>query len=376
MSQSIVTRKTPQTENPRDAAERAPVIVAAQTIECQAFTVCYALKQQGVNADLWALPGATDHPSGSHYREQVVKNVRRELSDDDMTAGARYQHAIAILSYRPPSPGVLHKIANLSASLTLLIPSFDERVLRRFKMTLGHLLRFRHVYRKRPRLLAYDDPRRLDSLSLLFRRDVLGVDVHHKFLVDESMREAIYAPDWDPDGPRPSRLNFLGNEQPAERSHILQDVESSLGGMGINVAPDIKSICPWFRINSNSGHLSGQDYLDVLTRSDFTLCPPGYSSWSHRAIEAMTRGSIPILCDRTRPIYGVPLVAGENCIAVVNGRWAEAVERALSLNAADLASMRRRLRAMLVQGECPLSHAAITGKIASRLTEGAPVRVG
>ena len=87
--------------------------------------------------------------------------------------------------------------------------------------------------------------------------------------------------------------------------------------------------------------------MDVLTRSDFTLCPPGYSLVTHRPMEALLRGSIPVFNVNELDLYDIGLVDGVNCITVRDNRWDTAVGQLMDLNHDKLQKMRINIRDML-----------------------------
>jgi hypothetical protein len=89
-----------------------------------------------------------------------------------------------------------------------------------------------------------------------------------------------------------------------------------------------------------------QEFLKVLTRSDFTLCPRGYSLVTHRPMEALLRGSIPVLSTDELDLYGIRLVDGENCVGVPVGRWPETLRRLACIEQREIIRMRGIIHAM------------------------------
>jgi hypothetical protein len=89
-----------------------------------------------------------------------------------------------------------------------------------------------------------------------------------------------------------------------------------------------------------------REFVDILSRSDFTLCPPGYSLITHRPIEALLRGSIPILHGDELDIYDIGLKDGVNCIAVAQGRWREAIGRCRGMDENTRITLRRNVRTL------------------------------
>jgi hypothetical protein len=184
----------------------------------------------------------------------------------------------------------------------------------------------------------------LDWLGLFRSRRVVGFDAHSKFLQDESLFNAIHARDWQSDTPRPLRANFLGSRDPAVRSRILDSVESyfmpSDAGAGQRMAWHAYS-------DAQPAALSPEAFLQVLSESDFTLSPPGYSRVTHRPVEALLRGSIPVLNADELDLYDLGLADGVNCIAVPPGGWPAAMDRIVRMSATRITGMRRNIQAML-----------------------------
>ena len=81
-------------------------------------------------------------------------------------------------------------------------------------------------------------------------------------------------------------------------------------------------------------------YIDVMSRSDFFICPPGWlMPHSHNIIEAMSVGTIPIT--NYNSYMHPPLSPDANCLAFATLREFEgAIDRALRMDAQEV----RRLR--------------------------------
>lgn len=211
--------------------------------------------------------------------------------------------------------------------------------------------------------IAYKDgPYRIDWLGLFRPRRVVGFDAHSKFLQDEKLFRALHAQDWDSNTPRPIRANFLGSRDPATRGRILDSVEdfftsATPAGVGQRMVWHAYS-------DAQPAALSGEAFLQVLTDSDFTLAPPGYSLVTHRPIEALLRGSIPVLHADELDLYDLGLVDGVNCIAVAPHGWRAAMQRIVDMSSAEVAGMRENIRAML---EEKVAYPALARDISRRL---------
>lgn len=217
------------------------------------------------------------------------------------------------------------------------------------------------------RRIAYKDgfyP--LDLFGLYRSRRVVGFDPHSKFLNDETLRGLIHAQDWSCESRRSIRINFLGSRDPDARGRILNSIE------------------PFFLTPKNPSHngyidkrmfwhvysdaepaaLSPEEFVGILSESDFTLAPLGFSLVTHRPVEALLRGSIPVLNAAELDLYDLGLVDGVNCIGVPSGEWPAAMERICDLNETQIIGMRRNIHSMLANR---VSYPALARNISARL---------
>jgi hypothetical protein len=204
----------------------------------------------------------------------------------------------------------------------------------------------RSVLRAR-RFVYVDGYRPIDLFAFLGVRRHLGIDVHSLFLLDPRLREIMFAADWEPENKRPFRLNFIGTPSPDSRVRILQELEAVLLRPGASVArtPDQAGDILWLK----GVAVPMEQFCQFLTDSDYTLCPPGYIRVTHRVVEALLRGSIPILHADELVLYDLGLETGKNCIAVPAGHWGEAVAAALDTDMATVAQMRAAILNMREQ---------------------------
>lgn len=189
-----------------------------------------------------------------------------------------------------------------------------------------------------------------DFYRLAKRRDVIGFDVHSQFLHEEHAYRAIHASDWDADVPRPILVNFLGSSDPEIRSAVLDSVRSfflARGASGNTEGHETRP-CFWHEYpDAKPVGLAPMKFLEVLSTSDFTLCPPGYSLVTHRPMEALLRGSIPVLHADELDLYDIGLADGVNCIAVARDQWRATLDRLGAFELAELVAMRRNIHGML-----------------------------
>jgi len=148
--------------------------------------------------------------------------------------------------------------------------------------------------------------------------------------------------------PRTFRLGFLGNKQPPRRAVQLAQCRQAIDEAGITVvgpkleSSDSKNQAVWVEYGEGSTGPSGLDpskYLRVLTEMDFCISPPGWGWYTHRTVEAIVRGSIPILAGPN--VHNLGLRDGENCIVVDNNDWLGATRRALAIPQAEVMQLRR-----------------------------------
>jgi hypothetical protein len=198
------------------------------------------------------------------------------------------------------------------------------------------------------RVLYKDGFYSCDLLGLFKSRRAVGFDAHSQFIHDDELFRAMHARDWDPNARRPILANFLGSQDPEIRKRVLDSVRplfQSKGGSQSPIASN-KSM-RWHEYSDAAAiGLDPLEFVQVLSNSDFTLCPRGYSLVTHRPIEALLRGSIPVLCEDELDLYGVELKDADNCIGVQDGRWRQTVERLAQIQEPEIERMRARIHAM------------------------------
>ncbi len=199
-----------------------------------------------------------------------------------------------------------------------------------------------------------------------------GHFVHPMFLRDPLLRRDMFGREWLPGTARPIRLAFAGNPQPAGRTRILEPIARLLSRQpGIRISKDYREFSAetcllhnrlaqkplavlWLaaapaaggRSKADSESIPLSDWPRILQMCDFSLCPPGYEKKTHRVVESLLHGAIPILdCPEE---YDIGLRDGENCIAVAGDDWTSAVKRSFDLNFERIRSMRERVRSIAV----------------------------
>ena len=192
------------------------------------------------------------------------------------------------------------------------------------------------------------EPHWLDLRFGLQRRIRYARTVHPQYLSQPAFRAAMFGP-VEP-APRRFRVAFMGNRQPPERAARLEAMMRALTSdprVGIvREYPsarrgDLEAMWLEYGTADTASGLDPVTYTRALGDSDFCLSPQGWSRWTHRTMEALARGTIPVIEDAS--LYALDLRDGENCILVAREDWAAALRRCLDMSAEQIAGMRQRV---------------------------------
>jgi hypothetical protein len=219
------------------------------------------------------------------------------------------------------------------------------------KIQLGECRWYGRWLRKVGRVAYKDGFYPVDLMGLFGSRRVVGFDAHSKFLGDRSLFDVLHARDWESETPRSVRANFLGSRDPQARSRILGSVEDFFlksDGACTRAAAGQRMVWHVYS-DAQPAALGPEGFLGVLSDSDFTLAPLGYSLVTHRPVEALLRGSIPVLDAAELDLYDLGLVDGVNCIAVQKGGWRAAMQRIVTMSEDQIVAMRRSIQSMLAE---------------------------
>lgn len=194
----------------------------------------------------------------------------------------------------------------------------------------------------------------LDFYSAIGQRELIGIDVHSNFLENQELYQELFAFQWQPKTSRKYKLNFIGNRNPNWRTEIINQIKHELEKQKISVltATELEanfSNILWIEYGDDPGEKRGvspQQYIKCLLNSDFTLSPPGYSRLTHRLVEALVLGSIPVLHEDELEIYDLSLKDHYNCIAVKNRNWIEAIQKIMGMKQGKIEEMRHNILAM------------------------------
>jgi hypothetical protein len=319
-------------------------------VDSLTYTVAKALSHGGHSVSVWVV--ATDQDYGLSegiYRALLETPQVRVVERDEARLPAAIDRLI-VQSHPRPDQSIRDAAILARRARRITVISAGDR-----NRSPGDALKLQWLEARRlwphlgrvDRILYKDGFHRRDLYAPLKRRANLGFDVHSQFLHSEELFRMIHAQDWDPAANRPILVNFLGCSDPDVRARMLDEIRPLVRGNDGEPAGELRKPTFWHEYtNASPIGLDPREFLTILTRSDFTLCPRGYSLVTHRPIEALLRGSIPVLSGREIDLYGIDLADGENCIAVADGRWPDAIRELARIDEHRLARMRGTVRAM------------------------------
>lgn len=195
-----------------------------------------------------------------------------------------------------------------------------------------------------------------------------GYFVHPKFVREPTLRSEMFDQAWDAEVIRPVRLVFSGNPQPAFRMELVREI-----GRYLERRLDVEVLGHHSQMEVGPGRSSGEpkalwmvrepvqdpdwfhrsdvippvEWPAVMRRCDFAFCPPGFERKTHRVIESLLQGVVPILdCPEE---YDLGLADGQNCIVAKKGQWRVAVKRALELSQSEIVALRKAVGQIAVR---------------------------
>lgn len=317
-----------------------------------AYTIAKALTFIGHQVQVWVADPERHNSAGWGTPQRIAAVPGASVVTD--AAAHPQKHVDHLIVQGHPVllryASLLDRLAEPSARLTLISAGDRNRPLRQALRLQWRERRWLGRWFGKVQRIAYKDGYyNVDLLGLLRSRRVVGFDPHSKFLQDATLFQAIHATDWDSDVRRLLRANFLGSRDPEIRRQILESVEGWFVPVAAERGEGHRNKRSVWHVYSDAqpAALSPQEFLRVLSDSDFTLAPPGYSLVTHRPLEAMLRGSIPVLNASELDLYDLGLTDGVNCIAVRPGRWPAAMERITAMSEAEVVRMRGNIRSML-----------------------------
>jgi hypothetical protein len=203
------------------------------------------------------------------------------------------------------------------------------------KRRVGYLWRsWPHSVTAKTAIFFGDRRQSLDTLPPAFqKRTFYAPYIHPQLFADEALSQ-IFA-DFCVMDCRRHPIGFMGNKNPRERSIALAECRRAIDHAGAQSF--------WIEYGDDEHHnaLTPEQFISALGQMDFCLCPAGWSGWTHRVVESLCRGAIPILPDPH--LYGLGLRDSVNCISVKGGNWYGSVKNALSMPVHKLQEMRRNV---------------------------------
>lgn len=333
------------------------------------YTVCRALRECGHEVSVWVV----DPEFGARRNDNIQNRLAttagvRIVGRDAGRVPATIDRLIVQTFPRPAEAlGDVRLMASRASAVTLISAGDRSRPFGQALRTQWLEARsFGALLPRVDRVLYKDGFHRLDLFGPFRARQAVGFDAHSHFLHSREGFEAIHARDWSLRGERPYLASFLGSRDPTSRTAVLNGIRHLFClPSGEPRVPQPGKRMFWHEYSdAEPAPLPPTEFVAVLTRSDFTLCPRGYSLVTHRPIEALLRGSIPVLDADDLDLYGVDLINGENCVAVAPGRWPEAIERLARMRKGEILRMRENVRALR---DAQLDYGSIARGICARL---------
>jgi hypothetical protein len=315
------------------------------------YTVAKAMSWGGHDVFVWVVDVEQDHNLAVGIQKRLRDTARVTIVARDETRLPSAIDRLIVQVFPRPMESIqrIGPLARRARKITLITAGDRGRTWRSaMKLQWLEARKLASYASKIDRVLYKDGFYPRDLLGYFKSRHAVGFDVHSQFLHDEELFQAIHARDWHPDARRPILANFLGCRDPDNRQRILDGVRPFFSS-------EIASSCSVATAKLMSWHeypdaapvgLHPREFLDLLSRSDFTLCPIGYSLVTHRPIEALLRGSIPVISANELDLYGIELKDGTNCIAVPDGNWPNAIQRLGRIEESEIIGMRTNIYSM------------------------------
>jgi hypothetical protein len=333
------------------------------------YTIAKALSFGGHDVFVWVVDPAQDPRAAEGIQKRLRDTPRVTIVARDETRLPSEIDRLIVQVFPRPTESIrhVHPLARRARRITLITAGDRSRswqsAMRQQALEARRLALHGH---KIDRILYKDGFHPRDLLGLFKDRSAVGFDVHSQFLHDEELCRAMHARDWNPQARRPILANFLGSRDPAVRARALGGVRPffAAGSAVPPSAPTAKSLYWHEYSDADPIGIPPREFVNVLTQSDFTLCPRGYSLVTHRPMEALLRGSIPVLSVDEVDLYGLELEDGVNCVGVPAARWPETLQRIARIEEDRIVRMRTGVLAMYDE---QLRYEAVAKGIRTRL---------
>jgi hypothetical protein len=308
------------------------------------YTIARALSQGGHEISVYPVSARRDPraPDAIQRRLMATPHVRFVDPREEALPAAIDRLVVQVFPRPDESIAEAERLASRARRISLITAGDRSRSWRS-----ANELQWREARRlarhagRIDRVLYKDGWHPRDLLGLVKPRTVVGFDVHSQFLHDPSLYAAMHARDWNPQSRRRYRVNFLGSQDPASRKQVLDAVRHffpSAPSAGAN--PGGPGMFWHEYSDADPVGVPPREFVRLLGDSDFTLCPRGYSLVTHRPVEALLRGSIPVLAAEEVDLYGIGLADGQTCIGVPAGRWPETMQRLVAMDEHEILRLR------------------------------------
>lgn len=328
------------------------IVFCADTVS---YMVTNALSCGGHDIHICFVTPDHDEQSLNKIKHRLLRIPRvTVLSDEDVWAKKnKYDRFIIQMFPRPhvmASCPLIYPLAECSKRITL-ISAGDRSLYWRtaYKMQWKELRAVAKWIMRIDRIVYKDGFHPRDLFFLIKSRRALGFNTHSMFMDEEETFEYIQKQDWKPEETRKYCMNFMGSQDPDRRKCIVDSIRPMFveSAQFRNIAPAHKESI-WHEFSDEKPNaLAPIEYVDMLSNSDFTLCPPGYSLITHRLVESLLRGSIPILNQNELDIYDIGLKDDVNCIAAVPENWSAAIDRCFEMSEEEIVTMRNNIRTLV-----------------------------
>jgi hypothetical protein len=316
------------TDTPSVSGRRGRVLIAASLLDAWLLFLARVLSRAGYEVNLVTdLDPSLKDPDHGDVLKYFLPNPFCRLTDlKEAAAAPGTAYAFAILGVRAAySPEEKQKVLALAGTAPL--HAVMLRYYRTYFQNMARLVAkdfLQPFIRRSPRVVVERYDKAAWMLRFLASPRLMGI-VPHQRIICQGL-----PPDLGSRTERKYLFNFLGTCVKL-RVPIINRLESRFhlspnGGQQIDIGGKTAGIMWHADRPGSTRERPLNEYLDVMGDTFFTLCLPGQALTTHRALEAIHCGSIPVLPEETASQYDLPLKHGRNCWLVPRDRWEAAME--------------------------------------------------
>lgn len=335
----------------------------SETVEFQTYMIAKAATLRGYSVDVITQPkNASKHHGHLFYYEKLEKlECVRVLQEAAATA---LDWLYIQISAEPAIKQLLH-LSQYAKHIAIFSACGKLSYGKTLRSQIREVVKYFPISLRAERVFLPDGLYPFDLYGAWAKRYHIGIDVHSNFLDDSSLSAKLFAADWSPNAIRKYRFNFIGNRNPQPRTQIVQTIKSYLSSQHYSRQDSDEYL--WIEYGDDPGEVRGVapvEYIGYLSESDFTLCPPGYFRATHRVVEALVRGSIPVLHADELELYDLDLQNQVNCLTVDHKNWIQTVERLINMPHQEIVQIRSNILAMRAQH---LTAASYSKKLSAKM---------